>query len=194
MKKKVLAALLAGAMVVSLAACGNSGGGSKDGDSGSDSSSSMVVSWWGNQTRNDRTTEVINMYLEDHPGLSIDGQFSEWDDYWNKLATSSAGNALPDVMQMDYMYLDQYVDNGLLLDLTPYIEDGTLDMSNVPENIQESQKVDGKTYAISLGTNANAMFYNKTALDEAGITVKDNMTLQGSKRENRTSHKPGIQR
>ncbi|HJA66166.1 hypothetical protein B5F07_01715 [Lachnoclostridium sp. An169] len=177
MKKKVLAALLAGAMVVSLAACGNSGGGSKDGDSGSDSSSSMVVSWWGNQTRNDRTTEVINMYLEDHPGLSIDGQFSEWDDYWNKLATSSAGNALPDVMQMDYMYLDQYVDNGLLLDLTPYIEDGTLDMSNVPENIQESQKVDGKTYAISLGTNANAMFYNKTALDEAGITVKDNMTL-----------------
>ena len=177
MKKKILAALLAATMVVTLAACGNSGETKGGGDDTSGDSSGMVVSWWGNQTRNDRTTEVINMYMEEHPGLKIDGQFSQWDDYWDKLATSSAGNALPDVMQMDYMYLDQYVDNELLLDLTPYIEDGTLDMSNVSENIQESQKVDGKTYAISLGTNANALLYNKTALDEAGITVKDNMTL-----------------
>ena len=114
MKKRVLAALLAGAMVLSLAACGNSGGGSDDGDSGSDSSS-MVVSWWGNQTRNDRTTEVINMYLEEHPDLEIDGQFSEWADYWNKLATNAAGNALPDIIQMDYMYVDQYVKSGLLI-------------------------------------------------------------------------------
>ena len=175
MKKKALALLLASAMVFSLAACGGSEGEGSEGGSG-ESSNSMTVTWWGSQTRNDRTTEVINMYMEENPDVKIDGQFSEWNDYWNKLATSSAGNALPDVMQMDYMYMDQYVDNGLLLDLTPYIEDGTLDMSNISENVQESQKVDGKTYAVSLGTNANALCYNKTALDEAGIEVKDNMT------------------
>lgn len=168
--------LLAGAMALSLAACGGSGGGNDGGDSSGKDGKDMIVAWWGSQTRNDRTAEVISMY-EEKEGVTIDGQFSEWDDYWNKLATNSAGNALPDVIQMDYMYLDQYVDNGLLLDLTPYIEDGTLDMSNISENVQESQKVDGKTYAVSLGTNANAMVYNKTALDDAGITVKDNMTL-----------------
>ena len=176
MKKRVLAVLLSAAMVFSLAACGGSGESGSEGNSG-ESGNSMVVTWWGSQTRNDRTTEVINMYIEENPDVKIDGQFSEWNDYWNKLATSSAGNALPDVMQMDYMYMDQYVDNGLLLDLTPYIEDGSLDMSNISENVQESQKVDGKTYAVSLGTNANALCYNKTALDEAGIEVKDNMTI-----------------
>lgn len=175
MKKKVMAVLLAGAMAFSLAACGGSGEEKAEGKK--EDGTKMTVSWWGSQTRNDRTTKVLEMYEKENPGITIDGQFSEWADYWNKLATASAGHSLPDVMQMDYMYLDQYVDNDLLLDLTPYIEDGTLDLSNVADNIQESQKVDGKTYAISLGTNANALFYNKTALDEAGIEVKDNMTL-----------------
>lgn len=137
----------------------------------------MTVAWWGNQVRNDRTTKVLDMYSEENPYVTIDAQFSEYSDYWNKLATASAGSSLPDIIQMDYLYIQQYVDNGLLLDLSPYIEDGTLDLTYVDENIQEAQKIDGKTYAISLGTISNALFYNKTLLDGAGITIKDNMTL-----------------
>ena len=44
---------------------------------------------------------------------------------------------MPDLIQMDYKYLDQYVNNGQLLDLTPYIESGALDATNIPENVLE---------------------------------------------------------
>ena len=94
-----------------------------------------------------------------------------------KIRNSAAGHAMPDVVQMDYMYLDQYAKSGLLVDLKPYIENGTLDVSQISENTIASGTVDGGVYAIAAGINSPALLYNKTLLDGAGITVKDNMTM-----------------
>ncbi|MDO5416640.1 MAG: ABC transporter substrate-binding protein [Lachnospiraceae bacterium] len=137
----------------------------------------MTVAWWGNQIRNERTQAALDKYSELNPGVTFDGQFSEWNDYWNKLATAAAGHSLPDVIQMDYSYIDQYAKNNLLVDLTPYVEDGTLNLDNCSEEIIKSGMVDGKLYGIPSGVNAPAMVYNKTITDQAGVEIKDNMTL-----------------
>ena len=187
--KKIAAATMAGAMALSLAACGGSNtasastaAGAATSEAAADSNASgekkLTVTWWGNQTRNERTISTLNLYAEQNPGVAFDPQVAEWADYWNKLATASAGKALPDIIQMDYKYLDQYIKNGLLTDLTPYVEDGTLDVSNIDEGILNTGKgSDGGLYAICIGENAPALVYNKTLLDENGITVKDNMTV-----------------
>lgn len=137
----------------------------------------LTVAWWGNQTRNDRTIATLDLYTEQNPNVIFDGQFSEWGDYWNKLAIASAGHSLPDIVQMDYKYLEQYVSNDLLVDLTPYIEDGTLDVSGIDQGIMDSGSMGDGIYALCLGVNAPSLFYNKTLLDEHGITIKDNMTM-----------------
>ena len=193
MKKKLAVVLAASMAAVSLAACG--GGAAESGSTtGADSQTtagaaaenttaaasgdaSLTVAWWGNQTRNERTQAALDKYSELNPGVTFDGQFSEWSDYWNKLATAAAGHSLPDVIQMDYAYLDQYVTNNLLVDLTPYIEDGTLNVDNCSQDIINSGSVDGKVYSIAIGINAPAMVYNKTITDQAGVEIKDNMTL-----------------
>lgn len=187
--KKIAATTMAGAMALSLAACGGSNTASAStaagvatseaaADSNTSGEKKLTVTWWGNQTRNERTISTLNLYAEQNPGVTFDPQVAEWADYWNKLATASAGKALPDVIQMDYKYLDQYIKNGLLTDLTPYVEDGTLDVSNIDEGILNTGKgSDGGLYAICIGENAPALVYNKTLLDENGITVKDNMTV-----------------
>ena len=187
--KKIAAATMAGAMALSLAACGGSNtaststaAGAVTSEAAADSNTSgekkLTVTWWGNQTRNERTISTLNLYAEQNAGVTFDPQVAEWADYWNKLATASAGKALPDIIQMDYKYLDQYIKNGLLTDLTPYVEDGTLDVSNIDEGILNAGKgSDGGLYAICIGENAPALVYNKTLLDENGITVKDNMTV-----------------
>ena len=79
----------------------------------------MSVFWWGSQLRNERTQQILDMYAEEHPYITFDGQFS--DDYWTRMATLAAGHTLPDVVQMVYAYLDQYATEGTLVDLTPYI-------------------------------------------------------------------------
>ena len=184
MKKRSIALLMAGVMAaMSLAGCSGGGSAETGGDTGAqteqakDGEKSLTVAWWGNQVRNERTQAALDKYAELNPGVVLDGQFSEWGDYWNKLATASAGNSLPDVLQMDYAYLDQYAKNNLLLDLTPYVENGTLKLDDANQDVLNSGKVDGKLYAVPIGINAPSLLYNKAVTDAAGVTIKDNMTL-----------------
>lgn len=137
----------------------------------------LSMAWWGNQTRNERTQAALDLYTAQNPNVTFDGQFAEWADYWNKLATASAGHSLQDIIQMDYKYLQQYVSNDLLVDLTPYIESGVIDTSSVGPNIIQSGSIDEGVYALCIGINAPSLLYNKTLLDENGITIKDNMTM-----------------
>lgn len=194
MKRKLALLLTAAMTAASLAACGSS---SASGDTAADTtaaeagttetaestegsnsgSANLVMAWWGNQTRNERTQKIIDLYSEQNPGVTIDGQFSEFNDYWQKLATAAAGHSMPDIVQMDYKYLNQYVTNGLLVDLTPYIEDGTINTADCNQDVLNSGSVNGGLYALCNGINSPALLYNKTLLDENGITVKDNMTL-----------------
>ncbi len=180
---KVMAIGLAAVMAVSMTACGGSSSTASTAASSAapaasaGGSAALTFAWWGNQVRNERTQSALDLYTQQNPGITFDGQFSEWADYWTKLATASAAHNLPDIVQMDYKYLSQYVENGLLVDLQPYVDNGTLDVSNVSESILDSGRVGDGLYAICIGVNAPAMLYNKTLLDENGITVKDNMTL-----------------
>lgn len=98
MKKKLAVLLTAALAAASLTACGgSSSSGSSDtsaadtntsqsaqSDGGSSDSSSLVMAWWGNQTRNERTQKILDMYSEENPGVTIDGQFSEFNDYCKK--------------------------------------------------------------------------------------------------------------
>ena len=179
-------------MIVGLTACGSSNepAATASTDSGNTATTtadnsgsaaagdvSMTFTWWGNQTRNERTQAALDLYSEQNPGVTFDTQPAEWNDYWTKLSTLAAGNSLPECLQMDYSYLAQYVAADLLVDLTPYVENGTLDVSNVSQGILDAGSIDGKLYAICGGVNAPSLFYNKTLLDSLGITVKDNMTI-----------------
>ena len=179
-------------MIVGLTACGSSNepAATASTDSGNTATTtadnsgsaaagnvSMTFTWWGNQTRNERTQAALDLYSEQNPGVTFDTQPAEWNDYWTKLSTLAAGNSLPECLQMDYSYLAQYVAADLLVDLTPYVEDGTLDVSNVSQGILDAGSIDGKFYAVCAGMNAPSLFYNKTLLDSLGITVKDNMTI-----------------
>ena len=170
--RKTLAVVAAGATVMSMAACGGNE------SAGGTSSKSLTISWWGNQQRNDRTKQVNDMFAAANEGVTIDGQFSEFADYWQKLSTNAAGNSLPDVMQMDMGYIQQYVDNGLLYDMSEFVNNGTIDTSDVDPNVVAAGQFDGKTYAIVNATNAPALIYDKTLLDQAGITVPDTMTTE----------------
>lgn len=188
--RKLLSILAASTMIFSLVACTGStptSGAQKPAAETSTEASTttkgetinlqMTMAWWGNQVRNERTQAALELYSQKNPGITFDLQPSEWGDYWTKLATASAGQTLPDVIQMDYKYLSQYVSNNLLVDLTPYIEDGTLDVSHIDEAVLKSGSIGDGIYAIPAGINAPALIYNKTLLDDVGITVKDNMTL-----------------
>lgn len=193
-KKRILASLAATMMVAGLlAGCGGTSSTAASGDdtasaatgeaadaaaaSGDSGKTVLNVLWWGSQTRHELTTAMLEKFEELNPDIDVVMDYSDWDGYWTKLPAQVAGGQTPDVFQMDYAYLAQYVENGVLADLTPYIEDGSLDMSNVEQSILDSGSIDGKTYAISTGTNAPVMLYRKDVTDELGLELPMDPTL-----------------
>lgn len=136
----------------------------------------LRVMWWGNQDRADSTAEMIHLFEEKHPGVTVEFEFTDWGGYWDKLSTLAISGNLPDVLQMDVGYLVQYATSGLLADLQPYITSGALDMSGVPQSVIDCGEVDGAIRALPTGSSAPALAYRPDVAEEAGVEVPMEMT------------------
>lgn len=167
--QRILAMIAACALVCGAAGCGAA--------PSQAASNQLTIAWWGSQGRNEKQQQVNELFTQRHPGMRIDGQFSQYGDYWQKLATGAAGRQMPDIVAMDLPYMNQYIDNGLIVDLTPYIDDGTFDVSQVSDAVLATGAANGGIYAMSSGVNAPAVIYDKTLLDSLGITIDPDWTL-----------------
>lgn len=162
MRKRFLACVLAVVMMTCLAGAVSMAAGE---------SNTLRIVWWGSQTRHDLTMAMLDKFMEKYPNIKVEPEFTDWNGYWSKLATQVAGGLTPDIIQMDYGYLMQYANNGILADLTPYIDSGVLDVSDVDESVIDSGKVGDGVYALSTGMNAWMLMYRQDVLDEAGVTL-----------------------
>lgn len=129
----------------------------------------LRIAWWGSDFRNNATIQVIHMYEQQHPHVKIEYDYSAFNEYWKKLAPSAAGNALPDIIQMDISYLSQYGSLDLLQDLRPYIQSGVIDTSNISDSNLEGGKLGEQLYGFNLGINALYSVYDPEVLKEQGI-------------------------
>jgi len=136
----------------------------------------MRLAWWGNPTRDERTLKAADMFMAKYPEVKIESETTGWAGYWDKLNTQAAAGSLPDLIQHDYAYMLQWVTRNQLADLTPYIKDGTIDLSKVNDSFLTGGMVDGKLYGISLGTNAVCLTYDPAVLAKAGIAKPDTAT------------------
>lgn len=133
----------------------------------------LRINWWGGQERADITQEVINMYKQAHPNVTINAEFTSFDGYWEKMSAMSAARNLPDILQHDMRYLKQYVDKNLILDMTPYMNNG-FDTADIPEVMLGGGTFDGKLYAVALGTNVWCVMYDPALFEKAGIPEPTN--------------------
>ena len=131
----------------------------------------LRIAWWGSQTRHDLTMKFLDKFMEKNPDIKMEVEYSDFGGHFSKLATQVAGGMTPDIIQMDYGYLSQYAENGVLAPLDEYIASGLLDMTNVSENVLASGSVNGNVYAISAGTNVPVLMYRKDLAEQAGIEV-----------------------
>jgi multiple sugar transport system substrate-binding protein len=131
----------------------------------------MRLTWWGNTVRDERTIKTVELYQSQNPGITIETETTGWAGYWDKLNTQAAAGNLPDLIQHDYAYIMQWAERNQLKDLGPYTQNGTIDISKIPDSALAGGRINGKLYAISLGTNAFSVAYDPAVLQKAGITI-----------------------
>jgi multiple sugar transport system substrate-binding protein len=170
-KRAGTALVLATGAALVLAGCGG-GGGSEAPDSAPtfnpDEEVTLDLAFWGNDVRADLYNQVIEAFNEEYPNITVNSSFLGFPEFWEKRQTEAAGGGLPDVMQFDYSYLRQYSENGLLLDLGPYLGN-IVETEPLPQNILDIGVVNDTTYGIPTSTNAWGMYTNPVLLEQAGV-------------------------
>jgi multiple sugar transport system substrate-binding protein len=177
-----LIALASVAMVV-LAACGgggsDAGGGaaSEGAAAGGGEPVTLRYSWWGNADRAELVEEAIAAFEEANPGITVQGTFSDYEPYWQKISTEVAGGGAPDVLQMDYSYLREYGDRGALLDLNELTGEN-LAVDDLLPGLEESGVVDGNLYGVAVGANTFALMYHPDLFAEVGVDPTEGLTWE----------------
>lgn len=167
--KRITALALAAMMTFSLAACGSNGKDADDAGKSKDGKTTIKITWWGGQSRHDYTQKLLDAYEESHPDIEFEALPGGWDGYFEKLSTQAASGSMPDIVQMDYLYISTYAKNDSVADLQPYIDDGTIDVSKIDENLLNSGKINDKMAGLVLSSSVLAVGYNPTVLEKAGV-------------------------
>jgi pectin-derived oligosaccharide transport system substrate-binding protein len=160
--------LAVAATSMGLTACGGGSGGG----GGSNGTTNLTFTYWSNPVRTKNTTEAIAAYMKANPKVKIAAQPGEFASYWDKLATQTAGNKAPDVIQMDMAYIAEYGKRGALLDLQKY----GVDTSKFVEGSVDSGKIDGKLVGVNAGINTPTLLANPKVFEQAKMQVPDDKT------------------
>lgn len=134
---------------------------------------SLRVAWWGGQERHNMTIEALDAYAEEH-GTEFSYEYTSWTSYFENLATQAVGSNLPDIIQMSTTDIINYSQNGQIIDLMPYVEDGTIDTTNIDESNLSGGMVGEELAGFTTGTNTVSVLYNKEIFDEAEVAYPEN--------------------
>ncbi|KQO97146.1 ABC transporter substrate-binding protein [Leifsonia sp. Leaf264] len=162
---------MATGVATALVLSGCSAGGGDEAPELSDKPVTLRFTWWGNDARTAASQEVIAAFEKEYPNITIEPQFTDWAGYWDKLATETAANDAPDIIQMDEKYIATYGDRGALLDLSTLGD--AVDTSDFPDSALATGKVDDALYGVPVGLTSYSIMANPALLEKAGVEVPD---------------------
>ncbi|WP_147917338.1 ABC transporter substrate-binding protein [Ruania zhangjianzhongii] len=129
--------------------------------------------WWGSAESDEATFAAIEAFEAANPGITVEGEATPWDGYWDKLATMSAGGDAPDVIHMSERYIREYGERDALADIRGL--DG-IDLDSLDEAVVSLGESDGALYAVPAGVNTFTVAVNADLFAEAGVEVPDDRT------------------
>jgi multiple sugar transport system substrate-binding protein len=167
-KTAIAAAAVVTALGLALSGCAGSAPGEAAATYDPDEEVTLDFAFWGNDVRAEMYNEAIAAFNEEYPNITVNSTFLAWDEYWEKRQTEAAGKNLPDVFQMDMTYVRQYSENGLLLDLTPYVGD-IIATDGYDESVLDIASINDTIAGMPVSTNAIGMFENVVLTDQVGV-------------------------
>ena len=195
MFKKFLATLLSASMILGLCACSNASsqaatqeasaaGETTVEETAADTAAepeqeevsaepaepvTLRMAWWGSQTRHDITVAAIELYEQEHPNVTIEYEFFDFDNYFTKLKTLVASDQVWDVFQLGGNF-PEYIDK--IYYLNEFIDSGAIDVSDIPETyLKITQDTAGNQIGLSNGLNTYGIAYDVDMFNEAGVPL-----------------------
>jgi multiple sugar transport system substrate-binding protein len=133
---------------------------------------SIRFTWWGATLRNQKTQQIIALFQQANPGVTISAEPGDFNTYWDKLTVQSASSNQPCSITMQSRYLAQYADPSILKPLDAMVKSGELQTDGVDKAVMDSARgPDGKLYFIPSGVFYFTMLVNRTDIETAGMKL-----------------------
>lgn len=131
-----------------------------------------TITWalWGSPAEIATHQKVADAFMAEHPDIKVEIMGEPWNDYFTKMQTlwaSGDAAAIPDVLFL--WPTPRYAAEGVLEDLTPYIESAGYDLNDYWPALLESASYDGKVYGFPRDIGLEVLYYNKDIFDEVGV-------------------------
>ena len=163
--RKISIAALGAAAVLALTAC--AGGG----EPVSDEPETGDIRVWlvGTDTPQEARDYLKETFEEENPGSTLTIEEQAWGGLVDLLTTNLSGSDSPDVVEVGNTQAAAFTSAGAFLDLTDEYE--ALGGDDLLPGFVEAGSYDGKFYAAPLYSGSRLVFYNKAALEAAGLSV-----------------------
>ena len=123
--------------------------------------------------------ELTDAFMKDNENITVTLQNqSSYADLQQKLASTVASPAnLPTLTQSYVDWLYGPIQDGLVTNLKPYIENETIAFDNYDDvipSLREASAIEDGIYGIPFNKSTEVLYYNKTLLDELGLKAPTN--------------------
>lgn len=168
MHKKIASIMMASIICLNLTGCGNK----ENIDVSAGEKITLSFSWWGNDGRNERTMKAVEKFEEKYPNIKVKIKFAEWTGFQKKMAIYISGNTEPDLMQINYSWMEDYSKDGTgFYDLDQLSKQ--INPAEFSETVLEYGRQKGILNGVPSSLNGKILFYNKTLFDEVGAKIPE---------------------
>jgi multiple sugar transport system substrate-binding protein len=154
-------------ILVGLAACG--------GSSSSNGVVNLTYALW-DQNEQVGYQQSVNEFMKLHPKIQVTIEQTPWGSYWQKLGTEFAAGNAPDVFWDHLAYFPQFVQQSLLMNLSPLIKQSNVDMSQYYPTLVKEWSYQDNVYGLPKDWDTIAIIYNKQMFQKAGLPPPTNLT------------------
>jgi multiple sugar transport system substrate-binding protein len=140
----------------------------------------LTFSIWGSDAHKKMYEDMIANYKKLKPNVNVEVMIIPSADYLQKMSVMLASKTAPDVIWMLERGIPQFLEAGLMEDLSPIKTDTAYDASDIiPSTLELVTKAD-KLYGVAFSTPPNMMYYNKNLFKEKGLKTPTELYKDGN--------------
>ncbi len=124
--------------------------------------------WQSNPNESQLLRHVLNKFESQHPTIKVKHEVIN-DQYMDVIKTRLIGDAAPDVFYLDALQAPLLMNHGVLEPLNSYINE-KFDLADFQPNLIKAFQINKQTYGLPKDFSTLALFYNKKAFEESGLT------------------------
>ena len=129
--------------------------------------------WWGTKERADRTIQAVRLFEEKNPQIQVKTSWFEFDEYEENLRIAASVDNMPDVFQGYVSSDNYYLEQGLIEDLSGYVQEGLIRTSDISQELLETGMYNGALYGLSMGCNVKCLVLDEEVYEKAGLAIPE---------------------